>query len=249
MTFSLIITVYNNLKGIQVLEKDLNIYKRFFDEIIIIDDHSTDGSWEALKKCHSKKIIIKQNIYNSGRPSEPRNLGINLASKEFITFLDIGDSISEDYLNFTLNHIRNNKSNIYSGIKTTYKSSSFPHISNKSKPFFINISKYILNYKNFTLLSGLTLSLKHARIKKFKKVFFEDWIFVQELLKENLKCILVFSPIFYQTGYTNISKGKVRQISRFNIFERGFLKFILYVFFSVIKYSIEKIFKFLINAK
>lgn len=249
MSFSLIITVYNNLKGIQVLEKDLNIYKRFFDEIIIIDDHSTDGSWEALKKCQSENIIIKQNIYNSGRPSEPRNIGINLASKEFITFLDIGDSISEDYLNFTFKDIRNNKSNIYSGIKTTYKSSSIPYISNNSKPFFINISKYILNYKNFTLLSGLTLSLKHARRKKFKKVFFEDWVFVQELLQENLKCILVFSPIFYQTGYTNISKGKVRQISRFNIFERGFLNFILYAFFSVVKYSIEKIFKILINAK
>lgn len=252
MAFSLIVTVFNNLEGIDVFKKDLPIYNKYFDEIIIIDDSSDDGSWEVLQRLKSKKnLIIRQTPFNSGRPSLPRNMGLEIASKKFVTFLDIGDRISEKYLRHTQKQIVINDLNFYSGIKTTYRNLDKTNLTQGDVAFQIKISKFILNYKNFTLLSGLTVSLKFAKKNKFEKIFFEDWIFVKKLIDENLNCYLVFSPIYYQTGHSNISKGKIRQISRFKLNEKRILNLLLYGFLSSIKFFVEKIFKVchFLNAK
>lgn len=92
---SIIIPVYNNSKYLQrcfesVLELDSNDV-----EIIIIDDGSTDGSskicdFYAVQNNH----IIVKHIENGG-VSRARNIGVGLATGEYITFLD-----SDDYMNF-----------------------------------------------------------------------------------------------------------------------------------------------------
>jgi glycosyltransferase involved in cell wall biosynthesis len=156
MTFSLIVTVHNNLEGIDVFKKDLSIYKKYFNEVIIIDDSSDDGSWEALQRLKSKKnLIIRQTPFNSGRPSIPRNMGLKIASKKFVTFLDIGDRITEKYLRHTQKQIAINDLNFYSGIKTTYRNLDKAKLIHGDDAFQIKISKFILSYKNFKSLIAI----------------------------------------------------------------------------------------------
>jgi glycosyltransferase involved in cell wall biosynthesis len=73
------------------------------DEILIVDDHSTDGTLDIIKS-YAPKIQILNNR-NIGM-AEAFNLAIPLVTKNFITFLD-GDDLwlptkSEKQINFLL---------------------------------------------------------------------------------------------------------------------------------------------------
>ncbi|TWT04969.1 glycosyltransferase family 2 protein [Planomicrobium sp. CPCC 101079] len=69
-------------------------------EYILVDDRSSDSSreilWDYAKK--HKNIVIVFLKENSGSPSKPRNLGIELASSEYITFLDADDRLEPEGL-------------------------------------------------------------------------------------------------------------------------------------------------------
>lgn len=81
-------------------------------EVIIVDDCSTDGTWEIVSN-YANRIENMQAVSlleNSGGPSKPRNLGISLSRSEYITFLDGDDYYGgSDALKKIVSHIRDNK--------------------------------------------------------------------------------------------------------------------------------------------
>lgn len=61
-------------------------------ELIIVDDGSTDRTLEIVKQISLKDNRVKYfSIPAAGRPSVPRNYGIQKANGEFIAFLDSDD--------------------------------------------------------------------------------------------------------------------------------------------------------------
>lgn len=69
-------------------------------EIILIDDASTDGTWskiEAFEKKHSESVLAVHCDEN-GRQGTARNIGMQYASAEYVTFIDSDDWIQPDYL-------------------------------------------------------------------------------------------------------------------------------------------------------
>ena len=101
MNYSIITCTYNAEKYInQYMECISKInYKDF--EVIVVDDNSTDNTYELLKqnfeKCSVKYKIYKQTI-NQG-PGEARNRALDNAKGDRILFLDIDDIISGECLN------------------------------------------------------------------------------------------------------------------------------------------------------
>lgn len=88
---SIVIPVYNREKYIKsCVNSVLNqVYPGCEHEVIVVDDGSTDGTSEVLKKFGSK--IRYKRIDNSGRPAVPRNIGIGMAKGEYIAFQDSDD--------------------------------------------------------------------------------------------------------------------------------------------------------------
>ena len=91
--FSIIVTTFNNDKTIEktlnsVINQTLNndLY-----EIIVIDDKSTDDTFNKLQTFNANNLTIHQLELNSGGPSAPRNLGIQLSHGHYIYFLDGDD--------------------------------------------------------------------------------------------------------------------------------------------------------------
>lgn len=95
--FSVIIPLYNKEHYIgKTVESVLK--QSFIDyELIIVNDGSTDNSFEVVNNYFDNRIRIINKM--NGGVSSARNKGVNIAKGEFICFLDADDTWYVDYLN------------------------------------------------------------------------------------------------------------------------------------------------------
>ncbi len=98
--FSIITPHYNSFSLMGEYFKSLmnQTYKDF--EVIIVDDCSTDGSFEKLKdfsKSCGLNIKLFQTNSNKG-PGNARNIGIENATGDWITFVDNDDWVEDTFL-------------------------------------------------------------------------------------------------------------------------------------------------------
>lgn len=98
MKVTVIIPVYNQIK---YLERCIeSVFRQTYKdlEIILVDDGSNDGSEIVCEKYKEKDeriiVIHKEN----GGLSSARNLGIDIATGEYITFLDSDDYLATDFI-------------------------------------------------------------------------------------------------------------------------------------------------------
>ena len=90
-TFSVVIPVYNGEKYIQNAVKSCLTQTVVPDEIIVIDDASTDDTELQIKQIRSDRIVYIRNGQNKGA-SFCRNIGIQSARYSWILFLDADDT-------------------------------------------------------------------------------------------------------------------------------------------------------------
>lgn len=98
---SVIIPVYN---GKDFIERAIQsvIMQTYTDwELIVIDDCSTDNTYDIIKKYESPKIHILRNEENKG-VGITRKVALDTAKGEFVTFLDADDYLKPDYLNMNI---------------------------------------------------------------------------------------------------------------------------------------------------
>lgn len=96
MSVSVIVPVFNSEKYLQKCIESLLNQSLSELEIIIIDDASSDGSKEILKKyLTDKRIKVVSKPVNEG-VSAARNDGINIATREYIGFVDSDDYVAKD---------------------------------------------------------------------------------------------------------------------------------------------------------
>lgn len=109
---SVIVPIFNSEK---YLHKCLNsiLNQTLKDiEIILIDDGSTDNSLEIIQQYSNKHNNIKYKYKKNEGQAIARNLGIEMATGEFITFVDSDDYIDENMLEKLYENAIQNKSDI-----------------------------------------------------------------------------------------------------------------------------------------
>ena len=95
--FSVIIPLFNKEKFVENAVNSI-LQQTFSDfEIIIVEDCSSDKSWNVVSKINSDKIKILQHDKNKGL-SASRNTGIKNSNARFVTFLDADDVWKPTYL-------------------------------------------------------------------------------------------------------------------------------------------------------
>ena len=111
MKLSIIIPAYNTEEYIgQCIESVLNI-KEIENEIIIINDGSTDKTFEILKKYESKNSNIKLITQNNQGASVARNRGIKESTGDYIYFLDSDDWIETGSFEKIVKSVENSYNN------------------------------------------------------------------------------------------------------------------------------------------
>jgi len=114
---ALVITNYNYGKYLLGAIESARIQTLPFDEVIIVDDGSTDDSrlLFGFAEQFGYKIIIQR---NQG-VAAARNRGVQESSADYITFLDADDKLHPDFLKILLPEIRSKRELgiVYSGLE------------------------------------------------------------------------------------------------------------------------------------
>ena len=179
---SIIVPTFNSKKYIKRTIDSL--FKQTYQkiELIFVDDCSTDGTFNYLKKIQKKfkkkNIKIFKTKKNSGTVAAPRNLGLKKAKGELICFLDSDDYWEKNKLELQLKD--------YSNKKTVYSTKAKYFDSNKNESgFLINflrnvLQKFIINkvnkegYQWFYIYNPIIVSSVLAHKDIFKYNYFDE---------------------------------------------------------------------------
>lgn len=167
---TVIMPVYNrgNLLSKSV-ESVLN--QSFLDfELLLIDDCSTDNTWEIINSYKDPRVKVFKLPFNSGAAAA-RNLGITKSSGNFVSFLDSDDTFEENFLKISLETLQKTANNV--GFMWTGR-----NIINKKgahqqtwKP--TGTSSYLVFLKDIRIGTGAGITLKREVFDKCGK-FNED---------------------------------------------------------------------------
>lgn len=107
-TISIVVPVYN---AAAYLRQTVEMVRQqtFSDwELILVDDHSTDESWQVLKELAAKeeRILLFEQKEGIKGAANARNLGTRHASGRYLAFLDADDVWKEDKLERELTYLK-----------------------------------------------------------------------------------------------------------------------------------------------
>ena len=105
MTITVVIPAYNSEKYIARAIDSVLTQTHKPDEIIVVDDGSTDNTSEIARKYEPSVKLIQQQ--NTGA-SVARNTGIEAATSEWIAFLDADDEWLPEKLKLQTEHLKRN---------------------------------------------------------------------------------------------------------------------------------------------
>lgn len=95
--YSVIIPAYNAEKTINRCISSILYSDRKDVEVLVINDGSTDNTGDICRDFSKKDNRVKYYEKPNGGASSARNKGIELASGDFISFVDSDDFVSSDY--------------------------------------------------------------------------------------------------------------------------------------------------------
>ncbi|MEB2775205.1 glycosyltransferase family 2 protein [Algoriphagus sp. D3-2-R+10] len=169
-------------------------------EAWIIDDGSTDHTWEVAQNYQQKDPRIKYHYQENKGLSNARNTGLSLCNGELIQFLDADDLLSKDKLSLQVAQLEQHSEVAISYCQTWYFKSAAPDALYTDLTLKSNSAHPIIDGKGFEVLQLLIRSnfttVSSPLIRKSiieKGVIFpetvsnsEDWYFwLQCALKGN----------------------------------------------------------------
>lgn len=210
---SIIIPAYNAEKTIiSTIESILN--QTYNDiEIIIVDDASTDSTYEVCKKISQENSQIIKCYKNPKKGvSSARNYGLEMAQSEYIMFIDSDDLYKEEKLKEMLTNINEDFFDwIVFGYDRYIVVNEKSHITSiETQEFNVDNYKYLIEHlQNNCLFNQVWNKIyKNSIIKKHKIKFDED-IAMGEDLQFNLNYIIYsrnvkfINEIVYQYNSTS----------------------------------------------
>jgi len=96
-SISIIIPAYNVVKYLAAALQSIRDQTSPPDEVILIDDGSTDGTLELAKEFEFPMPYKIVSVENRGQ-GNARNLGLSLASSEYVYFFDSDDLLAENFI-------------------------------------------------------------------------------------------------------------------------------------------------------
>jgi glycosyltransferase involved in cell wall biosynthesis len=213
--YSIVTPVYNsfNLMGKYFDTLERQSYKNF--EVIMIDDCSTDGSYEQLlqysKKTCLNMCVLRSDI-NSG-PGNARNIGIQNAKGEWITFIDNDDWVSTSFLKKIDDAVIKNQTNciIYDYLITNGEKTEKGKSMYRSRYGYVSVSDCISYVRNHTFGKVYRLDcLREKEINYPKLRRCEDVAFVCQAIKACGGAYYLNEALYYYFQHKNSLSNNIK---------------------------------------
>jgi glycosyltransferase involved in cell wall biosynthesis len=163
--FTIVIPVYNREDILHKTIESITAQTCPDYEVIIVDDGSTDKSYEVAKRYASEKIKIftKEN----GERGAARNFGANKAAGRYVNFFDSDDLMRADHLSNVHDYLRNHNYPpvVYTGHKHVDEQGNIIRVAMPNPRNFIKA----LAYDNFLGCNSVILDLD-----VFRKFYFNE---------------------------------------------------------------------------
>jgi len=186
--FSIIIPTKNRQSLLAVCLQSIFNQKFANFELIVVDDHSTDNTIEYLNSLQDTRLEIRTN--NGVERSEARNTGLDMASGNYVCFIDDDDYVSTEYLSDFYDAIQLDKYD-----ENVVFRCSFQYIYEDGKKPKIGSSYDLNKYQTvahfvafeFCGLWTLAIDIKLARKGRFDSRFphWQDTHFLLQIFNEN----------------------------------------------------------------
>lgn len=226
---SVIIPIYNNGKYLE--NKCFQSLKRssiFEDmEIVLVDDGSTDDETKMIiEKLNNKYPNVKTFYFNdngSGSASRPRNKGVEIATSEYITYLDPDNEAINDGYSVLYNEIIQDQSiDLVVGnikrcdtkvVRLNYFNSAYKY----SEDGIINnpqdlLRKTSLKAQSIQALLVRKKVIEENNIKMVEGAAGQDTLFFQELLMNSQKIKVIDLDI--HVYYANVASSVTNTITK-----------------------------------
>lgn len=212
---SVVLTTYNRQKLLKRAIKSI-LNQSFEDfELVIVDDHSTDGTKKMVKKIKDDRIKYIRMPKNCGFDSKPKNTGIKKAKGKYIAFMDDDDTYRKDALKVLYNYITISKADLVYG-DYIYHNRSMNKISKKENKlgWSVDFDITLLSRMNYIAMPVVMVKKEcllevggfDENIPKFK-----DWNLWIRLAKRGYKFLHIPIPItdVYVQEHSISSKYKI----------------------------------------
>ena len=219
---SVIIPVYNSERWIERCINSIinqSSFKKI--EMIIVDDGSTDKSFELCEKYKKKHTNIKLiKIENSG-VSNARNQGLKIATGKYISFVDSDDWVEKDFYEKCIENIRNNLCEIICyGSFINYVDKEIHRCSPEKKIISPKQYLYELYMKNYL---DQTVTNKVFKAEILKNISFdtkikigEDYLFFIEALLNSKNIMIENESMYHYFMNDNSAMRKKFNSSKFD---------------------------------
>jgi len=250
--FSILVSVFNRIIFIDSLINCINSQTLKDYEVIIVDNGSTDGSFEYLSELNLPNFHTFQ-ILERGT-SFTRNFGVSKSSGEYILILDTDNRfISNDTLYHLKNIIiENRRFPVFLFPNNDYfnKKISFSPIYDNN----INLHTYLRMKGEFTLIANKNwYSSNHHHEVKNVLHSFSTLLLIPIAIESNIFVSSYVSQLYNTSIYSRVSNGELDKLKAFGLYEHykkiasEYGHIILKTSpFYFIKFKLKKIYYFLI---
>ena len=219
---SMIVPVFN---GEQYVERSIAMLKAqdYPDlEIVIVNDGSTDNTYEMISSAVSDDTRFRLYSQSNGGPAAARNLGLKMAMGEYICFVDFDDYIFPNYVSYLYSLLVNTDSDIACAdcIRLAFDD-PIPSIDENAIESNVNSNDAIVNmfYRRQIRSYAVCKLLKADLARKIRFVntsLGEDLIYNFNAFK--LASSISYSNkvlyIYFQNPSSIVASGKGKDISR-----------------------------------
>jgi glycosyltransferase involved in cell wall biosynthesis len=220
MKLSIIVPVFKVEKYLDKCIRSI-LAQTFADfELILVDDGSPDSCGEKCEDWAAKDQRIKVIHKNNGGLSDARNAGIDIASGDYIGFVDSDDYIKPDMFEILVSNLEANDADIsICGYVDVY--------ANGQKNESLDKSVYVWQQEEAIrqILLGKLLSV-HAWTKLYKRELFssvrypvgkisEDAYIIMDIMDQvKIAAFTPYSAYYYVHREGSINTGKYKEIDK-----------------------------------